>query len=259
MKHLFLLLCVVFWLAEGGIAAGSQTKSVKIGIADWPPYVDKQHIAFGLVPEIVQLSFLQEDFDVEFIIFDSWTACLDALLAGKIDASAPYTLTQERQKRLRFSTRPIIELTTAIFYMRDNSERIPDANLFENQKAFAGLAIGGVRGYFYADLLKEVNLVYASEPYTNFQKLYLGRVDLVIENELIGWHTLSQLFPYSMFRFIELHKSTVTHGGHLIVNIKNRDGTDLLETFDRGLKTLQKSGLYGEVIQKYKERFKRLF
>ena len=259
MKRLFLILCIVFLLAEGVIAARSQAKNVKIGVADWPPYVDKQHIAFGLVPEIVQFPFLQEDLNVEFKIFDSWAACLDALLAGKIDASAPYTPTEERKKRLHFSMRSIIELTTAVFYKRDNSKRIPDANLFENQKAFAGLTIGGIRGYFYVDLLKEVNLVYASEPYTNFQKLYLGRVDLVIENELLGWHILSQLFPHSMFRFVELRNSSVTHSGHLVVCKKNRNGADILETFDRGLESLRKSGLYGEVIQKYKENFKRSF
>jgi ABC-type amino acid transport substrate-binding protein len=258
MKRLFLILCVVLWLVESGFG-NEPPKNIKIGIADWPPYVDKQHITFGLVPELVQLSFLQEDLDVNFIMFDSWSACLDALLSGEIDGSAPYTSTEEREKILHFSGRSIIELTTAIFYMRDNSAKIPDANIFENQKAFAGFTIGGIKGYFYEDLLKEVNLIYASAPHINFQKLYMGKVDLVIENELIGWHTLSQLYPYSMFRFVELSNSKTTHKGHLVVSKKNQNGPNLIKIFDRSLEKLRQSGVYGEVIKKYKDNFKRLF
>ena len=259
MKRLFLLLCVVFWLAEGISAATVQAQTVKIGIADWPPYVEKEHIAFGLVPEIVQLAFLQQDVEVEFVVFDSWSACTDALNAGTIDASAPYTPTERRRTTMLFSERPIIELTTAVFYLRDAAQRVPNADLFADQKAFTNLIIGGTRGYFYEDLLKDANIVYATEPYVNFQKLYLDKVDLVIENELIGWHILSQLFPYSMSRFDELRSSKATHGGHLVVNKKNPEGAGLLKMFDKGLQVLQQNGTYADVIGKYKEGFKRLF
>lgn len=259
MKRLFLLLCVVFLLAEWNSAASAMAQTIKIGIADWPPYVESEHIAYGLIPEIVQLAFLQEDVVVEFVLFESWADCTEALNNGVIDASAPYTPTKARRETMRFSERPIIELTTAVFCLRNSAAQVPDVNLFADQKAFTGLIIGGTRGYFYEDLLKNTNIVYTAKSYTNFQKLYLGKVDLVIENELIGWHTLSQLFPYSLSRFYELRNSKEIHDGHLVVDRDNPVGPSLLQIFDRGLNTLQQNGTYTELIQKHKEGYKRQF
>jgi polar amino acid transport system substrate-binding protein len=259
MKRLFLLLCVVFLLVEINSAAAAQSKILKIGVASWPPYVDKEHIAYGVVPEIIQLSFLNQNVDVEFVVLENWAACQEALLIRKIDASGPYTPTEERKKKLSFSKHPLVELNTAVFYLRKNSAKVPNANLFENQKTFSGFVIGGVRGYFYEDLLKTSNIVYVSQPYENFQKLYLGKVDLVIENELIGWNTLTELFPYSISQFAELSESKATHGGYLVVNKNDPEGSSILKTFDMGLEKLHQNGMYEEVIQKYKENFKRLF
>ncbi len=257
MKRLSLLLCVVFLLVDGISTTTVKAQTIKIGIADWPPYVEKEHIAFGLIPEIVQLAFLQQDLVVDFVVFDNWADCTAALKSAVIDASVPYTSTEARRTTMLFSKHPIIELTTAVFCLRDTAERIPDTNLFADQKAFSGLVIGGTRGYYYEDLLKNANIIYTAKPYVNFQKLYLGKVDLVIENELIGWHTLSQLFPYSLSQFYELRNSKETHGAHLVVNKDNPIGPRLLQTFDKGLDALQQNGTYTEMIQKYKEIFKR--
>ena len=259
MKSILWRLCAIFFLVESVLAEPEQFTSLKIGVAEWPPYVDENHIALGLVPEVIQLSFLQKDMAVEFVVFKNWSDCSKALLTGEIQASGPYTPTEKRKKEMRFSNTPILELTTAVFYLRQNLYSFPDANLFENQQAYSGAKIAGMSGYFYEDLLKGLNILYGSKTYENFQKLYTGKVDLVIENELIGWHTISQLHPYAMSKFGELKGSTAVHGGYLVVNKSNENGAAVIKIFDQGLGMLQKKGLYLEVLQKYKESFKRLF
>ncbi|MCP3933592.1 MAG: transporter substrate-binding domain-containing protein [Bacteroidetes bacterium] len=258
MKHLILFFYIVLCVTAGVQASDSEEDSIKIGIADWPPYVDETHIALGLVPEIVQLSFLEVGLEVEFVFFRNWAECLNALLEGEIDASAPYTRTGKRKEKLGFSEVSIIELTTTVFYLRGNSNKIPNFNLFENQKAFSGFSIGALSGYFYEDLLEGVNLVYSSKSYINFQKLYLEKIDLVIENELIGWHIISQLFPYTMARFGEINRTSVSHSSHLVVSKKNEEGEELLEVFNQGLGVLKQSGIYDRIIKKYKEKFKEI-
>ncbi len=167
-----------------------QAQKIKILTTDWSPYVSQDMECYGFTAEVVCYAFLAAGHEVEFV-FTSWGENEARIKKGAFLAAFPHKRTPARDKFARFS-QPIAMSKDVFFYMKQSPQSID----FKNLADLKDYKIGGVQGYYNIAMLKKAGLQidYASDPTTSFKKMYIGVVDLVPENEFVGWQHYSKAF-----------------------------------------------------------------
>jgi len=217
---------------------------------EYAPYVSAGMDNYGFTAEVVSYAFLSVGIETEFE-FTSWENAEKKIATGKYFASFPHKRTIERQKFAYFSD-PIAWSKSIFFYMKEKNKTV-DFNVIRDLKTYK---IAGVKGYYYVPMFKraELNVSYSSNSEIAFKKLYLGQVDLVPENEFVGWLIIQKLFPDEMWRFGASQKALNEDTLHLMVSKKYRDSMVMLKNFNQGLEIIFKNGIYRNLLKKYIKR-----
>ncbi len=224
-----------------------KARNIILLTGEYAPYVSAGMDNYGFTAEVVSYAFLSVGIETEFE-FTSWENAEKKIATGKYFASFPHKRTIERQKFAYFSD-PIAWSKSIFFYMKGKIKTVD----FEAIRDLKTYKIAGVKGYYYVPMFKraELNVSYSSNSEIAFKKLYLEQVDLVPENEFVGWVIIEKLFPDEMWRFGASLKALNEDSLHLMVSKKYPGSKVLLEDFNRGLKNIMKKGIYRSLLKKY--------
>jgi polar amino acid transport system substrate-binding protein len=243
LRSILLFLAVCLFISGGPVHA----ERVKLVAGEWAPYVSEDLPDGGFAAEVIIYAFLAAGIETD-LEFTPWQQCEELVRAGKVFGAFPHKRTPERLRFARFSE-PIAMSKGVFFYMKEN---ISDLQ-FSALEDLAKYTIGGARGHFYESEFKRAGLTveYASEAAISFKKLYIGLVDLVPENELVGWGLLQKFYPDELYKFGASRKSYNESSLHLMVSKQYPDSRNLLNRFNEGLKVIQDKGIYQRLLKKY--------
>jgi polar amino acid transport system substrate-binding protein len=174
--------------------AVAQTVSISIPLVsgDWKPWVDPNKPAGGVFPRL--MAQVGRRMGVTFdSSFKPWRRAEDELRSGTVWAAFPYRVSPEREAEFWFSD-PIVKTTMILFTTRDG--RVPPRHLFGSLAAIKPFHVGGLLGSWYQDDLQAagVDVEWTASLEANFQKLRLGRVDVVPAESAAGWAAAKSVF-----------------------------------------------------------------
>ncbi len=247
----FVLLSLALVFCSLGISSNaycSEAKTIKLATGEYPPYASAEIPGYGLVTEIISAAMKEMGNKPEYIFYP-WKRCESSVKKGKIWATFPYGINNERAKVFLFSD-VLLVTSTKFFYYKKHTKNKIEWNSLSDLKPYK---IGGVLGYYYeADFKKaEFSVDYAPSEILSIKKLVLGRVAIVPLDEAVGWSLIKKNFPDELVNFGVVEKAHDTSGNFLMVSKSYPDTKKLLKTFNAALKTIKKNGVMKEILKKY--------
>ncbi len=108
-------------------------------------------------------------------------------------------------------------------------------------------------GYFYEDAFKKLGLDinYAPDEKTAIENLKVGNYDLVVMNELVGWHVIKKDFSWDVANFKTLDSQNKSQKLKLIVSKKHPGSSKFVNKFNRALKKVKKGEKWKSIQEKY--------
>lgn len=212
----------------------------------WPPYADPAHPAQGLTLEILSMALGRSGYAVT-MVYLPWVRAEQRLERGGADLLIDCWRTEARARRYLFS-RPFAR--NRLLFLR----RAADRFVFAGQGSLKGKTVGTIRGYGYTDAFM-ADASIRREEVTNFKdnvrKLVSGRVDLIIEDELVARTQLEQL-PADLSRQVAfIEPPLVVNDLHVVAYPGNPDAQDIIRAFDSGLAAMIADGSYGKLMARY--------
>lgn len=222
---------------------------VRIVASTWVPFeyeINGQPKGVGM--EITLEAFRRMGYEttVEFLPFKRAVAMLED---GQADMLTDVTINAERKTFGVFNNERILTSNTYFFVRHDSL--IAYTGDFNDLKDYL---IGINRGYNYSvefDKAVSEGLLTAETADSteqNMDKLYHGRIDLFIENELVMYHTAREKGYENQFKKLEPPFTTL---GLFNLFSKKNEPEDLIEAFDAELLKMKADGTYQEIYNKY--------
>ncbi len=241
MKPTAIFLTILICCASSFCFAGEK---LKIATGEWPPYTSRKMEDKGMASQIVTRVFEKMGRDID-IVFYPWPRCFNSVMHGKVLAAFPYAPTEERKKKMLYSS-PILFSTARLFYYGKQDKPFN----FETFQDLKDYRIGGIKGYFYDSLFKKKGIVldYAPEIKNGLEKLMLGRTDLFVSNELVAWYYIHKNMPDERDQFATLDKILDTNTLHLIFTKNCPDSNKWLLRFNEALEDVKNEYFYETMI-----------
>jgi len=216
---------------------------------EWSPYTSESMENKGFVSEIVAnvLRLMNRDPEIRFY---PWRRCYQYVLWDKAWAAYPYSYTEERAREVAFSD-DIAYSTTKFFYCSRSGNK--PTFVYNELSDLKQYKVGGIIGYYYEEIFKKANLNidYVAKENMALEKLFLGRIQLLPLNEMVGWELIRKTFPKDINKFGSLEKPLDRKSMKLVVNKKNKNSLKWLKRFNDQLKIFMKGKQYHSIIDKY--------
>lgn len=221
-----------------------------IVIDEWPPFTSKELESYGVCTKIVIEAMKASGLECEFQ-FRPWARALDMVKYGDAWGTFPWIYKEERVKDFFYSD-TVLSGSSKIFYKKNNSNmnvKMPDYNSIYDLKQFK---FGGVYSYTYENDFQDPKNNFDYELYSSlelaFSALDKGYVDIINEDEVVGWYIISKLYPDRKDEFATLDRELNTSNLYMLVNKSNEESLDIMNKFNEGLKIIKKNGKYNEIL-----------
>lgn len=220
---------------------------VRVATGEWAPYVSRSLPEGGYTTEIISHAMLHEGVEVQFD-YMPWPRAERMISSGQYALASPYVSTEQRREFGYFS-QPFATSRTVFFAMRKNLQTLE----WQSYDDLRPYRIAGVRGYFYVPWFAAagIELDFASEARLNFKKLYMGRVDLVPDNELVGREIIARLYPNQQDDFVIVGKPLNVSPLCLMGSRFHPDGKRLIALFNKGFAAIKANGTLDAILAKY--------
>jgi polar amino acid transport system substrate-binding protein len=181
------------------------------------------------------------------MVYLPWVRAEQRLERGGADLLINCWRTEARAKRYLFS-RPFAR--NRLLFM----QRAGESFVFAGQESLKGKTVGTIRGYGYTDAFMADTSI-RREEVTNFKdnvrKLVSGRVDLIIEDELVARTQLEQLPADLAGQVAFIEPPLVTNDLYVVAYPDNPGAQDIIRAFDAGLAAMIADGSYKALMERY--------
>ena len=182
MRRLVLLLCALMLAADCG---AQSPKTLRLSANYWEPYTGPGMANNGVATEIVVRALARAGYATE-ISFMPWSRTLASAYHGKIDGVVGIWPTRQRRLKLLFSDSYLTN-RLHLLYVR------PALSGNLTLDTLDGIRIGVGRDYDYSDSFLEPKR-FILDPVDrigqNLSKLFLGRIDMMLEDPYVAEYTL---------------------------------------------------------------------
>ena len=252
---LFLLLFVlVAHCAHTGTVQSAETV-VPLATGEWVPYSSQHLPGYGAASEIVTAAFQAVGLNVRYDFYP-WKRAEASVTAGSVFAAFPYFVLPERVERgdLFLHSQPLFSSVYGIMYSTAHTKESYLVS-YRQPRDLLGKRIGILAGTpLVAFSLKDAGVTYEETPLIDFtvRKLYVGRIDYVIDDRAVLTNKVQELFPGSQSAFAFLptnfsEKRTM----HLLVSKKYPDSERLLMLFNQGVQIISTNGTLETLYKRY--------
>lgn len=219
---------------------------------DYSPYADEGLPAGGLSTRIVRAVFHRMGQEVN-IVFLPWRRGYEMTLQHKYLGTFPYVWDAVRAEKFLYS-RPITDASERFFVHKDSQITYTGPENLRDQLVCrpVGYSLEALGPNVIED---EKHLWRPTNLSKCFQMLAHKRVDLVPMNELVGWHTISEmgLNPQD-FEVMDYEISQNNH--HFIVARDYPQAERIISEFDAALESMVADGTLNRIIENYMARYK---
>lgn len=252
VKIILIMTTMVVLMACGKKEATGTTGSIKKYViatdTSFPPFEFKNSnneyvgIDIDLVKKIAEL----EGFEVEFRPMD-FGGIIPALQSGQVDAAiAGASITEERKKTVDFSD-PYYE-TGVVAVVRDDNTTIKTLEDLAGKRVAVKNGTEGAK--LAEDKLKgKANISVFEDSVSMYKAVENRQSDVAFEDLPVAGYTI-KINPDSKLK-IATEKLTSGYYGFMT---KKGANSELMEKFNKGLKTLRENGEYNKIIEKYTEK-----
>ncbi|MCP3900386.1 MAG: amino acid ABC transporter substrate-binding protein [Desulfobacteraceae bacterium] len=237
-----LLICIVFTFADQGQA---EPPPLIIVTDPYEPFVFSPGAKLkGLDYEVTVAVFQQLNIPIE-IQFYPWKRCLIMMQDQEADTLIDLVMTDERRAYLFFPEEPLSDSSLTIFYHKNHPLKI---DTLDDLKSYR---FGAQSGSEYPPELAEVLVkrydVKLMEQ--NFQKLVADRIDLMVENRIVGQYLANKMGLSDQIGVLELPKPFPTR---YYLGFSKKKGHDrLAEQFSQALVKFKQTQAYHDILVKY--------
>lgn len=200
----------------------------------------------GYVNHLVSEAFHTAGYEVSFT-FTMWKTAYREAEDGQYDATSFWTDTDRHSDDFHVSD-PVMTKKLVFFKRKDTP-----AVTWNEFSDLGDLTIGAARQYPYTEAFWQaaedgtLNLSIGPTNEQNMRKLMMGRVDLVIIEEMEGWTTLRGFDPDLPDRFEVVANPVKQTRGHVLFPKKHGERSrELVEAFNAALEKLTESGWVAE-------------
>lgn len=249
MKVLLILTIMVIAIYCGkkeGTEGGTGKKKYIIATdTSFPPFEfkDSNNEYVGIDIDLVKRIAELEGFEVEFRPMD-FGGIIPALQSGQVDAAiAGASITEERKQTVDFSE-PYYETGVIAVVKKDNDSVKTLDNLAGKKIAVKN----GTEGAKLAeDKLKgKADITVFEDSVSMYKAVENGQADAAFEDLPVAGYTI-KITPDSKLK-IATEKLTSGYYGFMT---KKGENSELMEKFNKGLKTLKENGEYDKIVEKY--------
>ncbi|WP_419737350.1 substrate-binding periplasmic protein [Pseudomonas sp. COR18] len=218
---------------------------LRIVTEPWAPYVYEENgQAKGLDYETTAIVFQRLGIEVEWQ-FLPWKRCLAMLEQGQADGALDIFHSSQRDDKLLYPDEALSEVEFVLFYAKAHPHP------FSSLDDLRGLTVGVSPGYQYSPQFNESRL-FRHEPApsheSNFGKLALGRIDLVITDRRVGQHVLDEL---NLQEQIAQYPSVISRNRQYLALRRNAGMDLLMQRFNAELKRFKREPAYAELNARY--------
>ncbi|WP_147818703.1 substrate-binding periplasmic protein [Salidesulfovibrio onnuriiensis] len=231
-----------------GFSALAAAETVVFAEGEWAPFVSENMPNNGATGELVRAAMKAVGMDVKYDYY-KWNRSKVLVEKGEVAGSFPWGKNAEREAFAYFSD-PVQRSTEPFFYLKS---KMGDWD-YKGLDSLKGLNVAGIRGYYHVGIFEKagINMDMSNDLETALKKLQAGRVDVVVENELVVWETLKKMFPGEVDKFAA-SKTPLREDDMYVLFSKKFPGTaDLVKKFNEGLAKIKASGEYDKIMGKYK-------
>ncbi len=241
---------VALALLAAGIVPAAAQQTVSLVGDPWPPYVNGklgEYAESGVAVEIVNRVFAQIDGAEARFPLIPWKRALHEVEHGHSDGIAILLKTEERERYLEYSV-PLVTGYQLVWSVADDNGEIFEWNSIAD---LHGKRVGAVEGYSYG---ADIDAAFASGVITPvrgpsvenlFAMLVAGRVDLVLENDAVGYE-LARNYPGIDIR--PARRPTNAETFYLGLS-KKSPAVRLLPQINRAITRLQDTGVIDRLVR----------
>jgi polar amino acid transport system substrate-binding protein len=146
---------------------------------------------------------------------------------------------------------PIAISQVALYRYKPNS---PKTIQFKSIKDLIGYRIGALSGTVSDKAIFEKLGIHIETSYTReslFKKLHHGRLDVVLEIDLIGEQTIAALFPNETANFAAMVLPASVSPIAIMLDKNYPNANKIAERYRQGLVKIIKNGRYSEILHRY--------
>jgi polar amino acid transport system substrate-binding protein len=215
-----------------------------------PPFLmlNDQHQPTGIAVEWLEQILQAHNITPKHRILP-WKRCLVELKRGNVDI-VPNASFKESRLQFAYYTQPIYSTHLKLYHL--NSAQFKPQNFTEIEQ-FSAYRVGGVNGFNYApfDGLLKVNLGTKTRK-ALLAKLERGRLDFaILQQEVLQAMLINQ--PEQLAKFVAIDSPITPSQPYHALVIKSANGQSIVNLIDNGIKALQNSGEYQQILDGYLE------
>lgn len=220
---------------------------------EYAPYTSEKLPDKGRFVLIVAAVLQEADIEYE-IRFYPWARCQEMVRTGQAWASFPYGYSATTARTYLLSE-PILSARHKYFYLKTNQAIAANEDELQELAAFKDHVFGGANGYWYGsrtDLaaLELTKIQWADDIYGLVRMLHSRRIDVFIEDDLVGWEVINRLYQAQQDQFATLERDAKLMDYFLIVSKQYPRSEELLTKFNDALRRLEENG----TLQRLKSR-----
>lgn len=238
-------------LASNNIALAKER--IRITTGEWAPYLSESLENKGMIGQLATEAFALKGVDVE-IHFFPWARATELSKSGEWDGTLAFARIAEREPFYYFSS-PVYVGRYVFFHLKKKPlswEKLTDLKGYSmaSTRGFGGMGDEFLKAE-REGLFKVLRLTSDEQ---SFNMLKAARVDTVPSDLEVGYFLLYKLYGHESEAFT--HSPRVLHESayHLVISKKCKRGPKLLQDFNDGLKQLQDSGRYKEIVKAWHEK-----
>ncbi|MCL9782253.1 transporter substrate-binding domain-containing protein [Vibrio sp. S4M6] len=224
----------------------SFSQTINLGSIEYLPYYGPQLENNGVVSELIQASFEQQNIKSN-IEFFPWVRLLKMTREAKVDAMFTVWCTSERARDFLYSQS--LFPNEVVFFKRKS---LPIT--FHSMKDLRSYRIGYVFGYAYADSFYQepgLKLIKGYSDQENVIKLLEGKVDLVVLDKYQGRYLIKKLAPNGAHLYDNLPKPLSVDQQYLMVSKKHEEAEKIIDMFNQGLIEIKRNGEFAALLKKH--------
>ncbi|MCP3942930.1 MAG: amino acid ABC transporter substrate-binding protein [Desulfobacteraceae bacterium] len=249
MKHVLILFIFVLTIvAEICVAKDIQ---VTFATGEWPPFTSKELPEYGVVTELVSAICRANGIQPVYMFYP-WPRAEDMLKNGEVFAAFPYAITKERKVAFNFSE--VLFYGSNVFVYYEKNPKTPAPVPYEEIEDLKEYEIGGLRGSFLETNFEQKGLTYNATTTIDqsVRKLVTGRIDFLIDNQVVIFDIIKRLYPDDIEYFKTLPKPFGRKmATALMVSRSYPEAQEILKKFNKGLMIIKQNGEYDRITKKY--------
>lgn len=233
----------IFTLTMVSTALAEET--LKIGVGDWSPYLDKDLKHQGVAARIISTAFEAAGYKVNIVMFP-WARAFEEAKEGLLDGTAVWLKKPERELDFYFSDE-VVEEQHVFFHL--NTEKFTWNNVADIQNKL----LGGLFNFSYGPEIDKaiadgkLKIDRVTEDKINFRKLIAGRIALYPQEVNVGLSVLLKEFtPEEREKVTFNEKQFMKSPSYLLMSKKNPVNEKRILQFNQALKAMREKGIIAE-------------